>query len=87
MHPYVARERELPCRSCFVGFLGVCQCCYGFFFVSFTCVVICVFIAFFLLFVLSLYLGVFLFVLFDVAFGVVSFQLCESKRTNRLAFP
>ena len=56
----------------FVGFFGVCQCCYGFFFVSFTCVVICVFISFFLLFVLSLYLGVFLFVLFVVAFCVVS---------------
>ena len=72
MHAYVARERKLLCRSCFVGFCGVCQCCYGFVFVSFTCVVICVFISFFLLFVFSLYLGVFLFVLFVVAFCVVS---------------
>ncbi len=56
----------------FVGFFGVCQCCYGVFFVSFTCVVICVFISLFLLFVLSLYLGVFLFVLFVVAFCVIS---------------
>ena len=82
-----------------MGFCGVCQCCYGFVFVSFTCVVICVFISFFLLFVLSLYLGVFLFVLFVVLFVLylmlqinatcttLSFQLCESKRTNRLAFP
>ena len=71
MHPYVARERELPCRSCFCGFFGVCQYWYVFL-VNCTCGVICVLISFFLLFVLSLYLGVFLFVLFVVAFCVVT---------------